>query len=183
MHGMRSIPGSDKETIMTASLNPVAEGDPRPRRDLSLWNLHDSLARLAEELAEVARKFDAAAGNEASTPPSIEAMTPREYFSSLLDLRRLRERYFGSELFGEPAWDILLELMLARIDERELRASELTTHGNSPSVVARHYIEVMEQAKLVETLINTGNTEDPYLALSSEAALRMAELYRSRTRG
>jgi hypothetical protein len=168
---------------MTATLNSVAEGEPRPRRDISLWNLQENLTKLAEELAEAARKFDAAAGEPDSAQPSIEAMSPREYFVSLLDLRRMRERYFGSELFGEPAWDIMLELMIARIEERELLASQLKSHSHSPNIVTRHYLEALVEAKLVDRFDNAGNIDDPCLSLSSEAARRMAELYRARTRG
>ena len=168
---------------MTATLTSVAEGEPRPRRDISLWNLQENLAKLAEELAEAARRFDAAADNDIDAQPSIEAMTPRQYFASLLDLRRTRERYFGNELFGEPAWDIMLELMIARIDDREILSSELRSHGNSPNVVTRHYLEALVEAKLVDMFDNAANVDDPSIALSSEAARRMAELYRARTRG
>jgi len=160
----------------------VAEESPLPRRDISLWKLQENLAKLAEELAEAARKFDAA-GEGGTAQPSIEAMTPREYFASLLDLRRLREHYFGNELFGEPAWDIMLELMLSRIDAREVLANELKSHSTAPNVVTRHYLEALVEAKLVEMFDNAANSEDPYVSLSSEAARRMAELYRARTRG
>ena len=168
---------------MTSTMTSVAEGDPRPRRNLSLWNLQENLAQLAEELAEAARKYDAAADDDSDAHPSIEAMSPRQYFASLLELRRMRERYFGSELFGEPAWDIMLELMLARVDEREVTTSELRSHTSSPQIVTRHYIDALVEAKLVDTFENARNIQDPFLSLSSEAARRMAELYRARMRG
>lgn len=168
---------------MNATPTPVAEDGPRSRRDLSLWNLQENLTRLAAELAEAARRFDAAADNDTDAEASLDAMTPRQYFSSLLELRRTRERYFGSELFGEPAWDIMLELMLARIDDREILSSQLKSHAGSPAVVTRHYLEALVEAKLVDRFDNASNVDDPSIVLSSEAARRMAELYRARTRG
>ena len=168
---------------MNATPIAVDEEGARPRRDISLWNLQENLTRLAEELAEAARRFDAAADNDSDPQPALEAMTPRQYFSSLLELRRTRERYFGSELFGEPAWDIMLELMLARVEDREVLSSQLQSHANAPAIVTRHYLEALVDAKLVDTFENASNTEDPCICLSSEAARRMAELYRARTRG
>jgi hypothetical protein len=167
---------------MNASPTPVTEGTPRSRRDISLWNLQENLTKLAEELAEAARRFDAAS-NDSDSEASIDAMSPRQYFTSLLELRRTRERYFGSELFGEPAWDIMLELMLARIEDREILSSQLKSHAGSPAIVTRHYLEALVEAKLVDKFENAANVDDPCIVLSSEAARRMAELYRARTRG
>lgn len=168
---------------MSAILTSVAEDDTRPRSDISLWNLQENLARLADELAEAARKYDAAASIDTVATPSLEAMSPREYFVSLLDLRRMRERYFGSELFGEPAWDIMLDLMIARIDGREIRGSNIKPHGDAPDIVTKHYIQALAEAQLIDIFVNPDDVDDPSLSLSSEAARRMAELYRFRTRG
>jgi hypothetical protein len=168
---------------MNATPNAVVEDEPRPRRPISLWNLQENLTKLAEELAEAARRFDAAADNDSDPQTALEAMSPRQYFTSLLELRRTRERYFGSELFGEPAWDIMLELMLARVEDREVLASELQSHASTPAIVTRHYLEALVDARLVDTFENAANVDDPCICLSSEAARRMAELYRARTRG
>ena len=96
---------------------------------------------------------------------------------------RSRERHFGTELFGEPAWDIMLQLMLARIDERELKLGELSGNPAWPPAATRHYVAELVAAKLVDRFENAANHDDFYLSLSSEAARRMAELYRARMRG
>jgi hypothetical protein len=168
---------------MTATPKPVAENESRRHRPVTLWNLQENLARLADELADAARKYDEASSGEVTGGPVLEDMTPHEYFSSLLELRRTRERYFGSELFGEPAWDVMLELMLARIDARDVKASELRAFEGTPGAAARHYLEALLEARLVESFDNAENLTDSFLSLSSEAARRMAELYRARMRG
>ncbi len=73
-------------------------------------------------------------------------------FEALLRQRRARDRYFGSTLFGEPAWDIMLDLMIARIDGREMKLSELGVGSFRPETATRQYVDALADAKLVETL-------------------------------
>ena len=168
---------------MTANGNCLAGSGERKNNTITLWNLHDHLNRLATDLAEAAKMFDKAASDAGREPPAIEAMAPRAFFTSLLELRRMRERHFGTELFGEPAWDVMLQLMIARIDDKELKLSELVGNPASPPVMTHHYVGELIEARLVDRFENADDSNDFYLALSSEAARRMAELYRARTRG
>ncbi|HTN60429.1 MAG TPA: hypothetical protein VL147_02600 [Devosia sp.] len=157
------------------------------REGISLWTLHRDLTRLADELAGAARLAEHHAGNDNSTSAASSDETtplaaPRDYFEALLIQRRERERCLGNELFSEPAWDMMLELMIARIDGREMRISELGAGHHGPGTVTRQYVDALVEAKLIEQYDCTEGSPDCHLALSSEAARRMAELYRARTR-
>lgn len=187
---------------MTATPTPKAEDEFPPQRDISFTGLKHDLAKLAEELrvlrenqikfadqlTERARRHGEALteatgdGNEQPRSPAGPA-SPREYFASQLELQRMRERSFGSELFAAPAWDIMLELMLARIDGCDIRVSEVKSLGDTHDTETRRSLEALIDAKLVETHANAANIGDPFLSLSDEAARRMAELYRARARG
>lgn len=155
------------------------------REGISLWSLHRDLTRLADELAGAARLVEHNPGNDniaTSKGEPAPLAAPREYFEALLIQRRERERCFGSELFSEPAWDIMLELMIARIDGREMRISELGVGHHSPGAITGQYVAALVEAKLIERYDCTEGSPDCHLVLSSEAARRMAELYRARTR-
>jgi|GEM_PF-2552632 len=148
---------------------------------LTLWNLYDRLTRLAQDLTQATEQ----AGDDHASPAVTavtEAMAPREYFEALLRVWRAREQPSGISMSEEPAWEIMLELMLARIEERELRISELSA-GQIPahSNIAR-FVDTLVESRLVERFANAEDEEDDYLSLSSEAARRMAELYRARSR-
>lgn len=151
---------------------------------IALWNLHKKLTQLAEELAKAADNAKAVHGNDnLETPkPALHEMSPRAYFKALLMIRRTREQYFGSSLFGEPAWDIMLELMLARIDNREMKTSELGIIADALGTDARQLVDTLEKSRLIDRFHNAEDEGDDYLVLSSEAARRMAELYRARLR-
>jgi DNA-binding MarR family transcriptional regulator len=58
-------------------------------------------------------------------PDSPEAgQTLRAVAERLYAERRRREEYFPPALFGEPAWDLLLALFIAREDGRNVSLSE-----------------------------------------------------------
>lgn len=143
----------------------------------------DELSQLAGDLSEVARLFDNATPVAAEARPTIDAMTPRQFFTSLLELRRMRVRHFRDEAAVRPAYDIVLQLMIARVDGREIALSALLVAASSPAAATRRQIEQLVEARLAERLENAADHQDFNVSLSSEAALRLAELYRARTRG
>lgn len=163
---------------MTARTNESQDNHDRDEPPISLWNLLKNLTRLTEELAQDA----AHAGNDNAGRGTHPPLAPRQYFEALLLQRRARERQVRDSLFSEPAWDIMLELMIARIDGRELRISELGANA-AAGEQAHDHVDALVQARLVERFEDADPAQDCSLALSSEAARRMAELYRARMKG
>jgi hypothetical protein len=158
------------------------DGSARPGAAISLPRAIEDLARLTDDLREVARLFDSAMpGNQEK--PTIEKMEPRQFFAALLELRRASDRRFRTESLVQPAWDILLHLMIARIETREMTLDELAGRFPSPAQATWRRLEQLIAAGLVEVFENPEKLEDFQLSLSGDAALRLAELYRARTRG
>lgn len=175
---------------MNGPVTSTDQEDTQERESISLWNLHRDLTRLADELAGAARRADTDVSNDNLAPAPSDGSTqapsptaPRDYFETLLIQRRERERCLGSELFSEPAWDIMLELMIARIDGREMRISELGGGHENHGKISSSYVDALVEAMLIERFDCLEGSADCFLSLSSEAARRMAELYRARTRG
>lgn len=93
-----------------------------------------------------------------------------------LDVRRERERLLGSVLFGEPAWDILLELFVAEQEGRRSSADEVIGSLPVPPDVAFRWIAAME-AEGHLLLERTG------LRLSRPASEAMLRLFRGGIQG
>ena len=53
------------------------------------------------------------------------------------EIRRRRDDIFGRDLFGDPAWNILLELYLAELEDRKMLLSHVAEDEVSPSTVLR----------------------------------------------
>ena len=67
----------------------------------------------------------------------------------MLDARRLRDRYFGQSLFGEPAWDILLELYASELAQVRITVSQLCIGAAVPATTALRWIGNLEAGGLL----------------------------------
>lgn len=63
--------------------------------------------------------------------------------------RRARDRYLPSELFGEPAWDLLLDLYSAQVEGLEINVTSACIASSVPDSTALRYIAALEQHRLV----------------------------------
>jgi DNA-binding MarR family transcriptional regulator len=75
----------------------------------------------------------------------------------LLKFRRARERFFGPDLFADPAWDILLELYAAGLAQQRVSVSALCSAAAVPTTTALRWMRQMEQKGL---LVRTDDPRD-----------------------
>lgn len=106
------------------------ELDPRSRVALIMANVE----RLAEEAS------CAAAGAEDLA----------DLVRGIISARAARRRFFGDELFADPAWDILLELYTFRSSQQRTSVSKLCLTAGVPTTTALRWIEKLHGDGLVE---------------------------------
>lgn len=63
--------------------------------------------------------------------------------------RALRANHFPPDLFGEPAWDMLLDLAAGPYCERRISVSSLCVASGVPATTAMRYLARLEAHKLV----------------------------------
>lgn len=63
--------------------------------------------------------------------------------------RRLRGSFFDALLFADPAWDILLELYLAKLEQRRTTVSNLCVAASVPASTALRHITSLEQRDMI----------------------------------
>ena len=88
----------------------------------------------------------------------------------MLKVRRDRCSVFGASLFSDPAWDILLELLAARLASRSVALADLS-HIAPPSTLAR-WVAALEERGLV-VCKGPIRPDRMQLALTSDSASRM----------
>ena len=77
-------------------------------------------------------------------------MNERAFVECLIRGRRLREKFFDAGLFADPVWDILLDLYLARLDQRRTTVSSLCIAAAVPPTTAlRHIAALVDRGMLV----------------------------------
>lgn len=85
----------------------------------------------------------------ASSPPTEKFATRVPRAEWAFKARRMRDRIFGGELFGEPAWDLLLLLATARENGEMPTVARIALDIHLPREVAQRTVTRLVQAGLV----------------------------------
>ena len=91
-------------------------------------------------------------------------------------LRRRREAIFGKALFADPAWDLLLDLYIARREARPICVSSACIAAAAPVTTALRWIRQLENDGLVRRDLDPKDNRRSYLRLSRDGLTRMEDL-------
>lgn len=91
-------------------------------------------------------------------------------------VRRRREALPGTAgLFGEPAWDILLDLFIAARERRRISLANACTASAVPEASALRWIAILERRGLI---VSDGPTHDRHLKLSQATYENLIDYFR-----
>lgn len=135
------------------------------------------LATLSDEEEGAAARARALAG-EGEDETGIDAAQIR----AIIRARRLRDQYFRSELFADPAWDMLLDLMAARIEKSRVAVSSLCIAAAVPATTALRWIKALTDRGLFVRSADPQDGRRVYIELSDEAARSVAAYLRAAQR-
>ncbi len=97
--------------------------------------------------------------------------------------RRRRTKIFQSEdLFGEPAWDILLDLFIAAKERRRVSVTSACIGSAVPSTTALRWITILEKQGLLVREADPGDARRVYVKLSARGYAAMLEYFASASR-
>ena len=89
---------------------------------------------------------------------------------AVLRARRLRDSIFPSELFADPAWDIVLDLMAARLENVRVSVSSLCIAAAVPPTTALRWIRQLTERGLLERRADPDDGRRIFIALSDQGA-------------
>ncbi|MGN6690094.1 MAG: hypothetical protein ACTHJU_04030 [Sphingopyxis sp.] len=92
---------------------------------------------------------------------------------SLLRQRRMRDRHFASDLFADPAWDMLLDLYAAHYEGRSVSVSSLCIAAAVPATTALRWISLMEKEGHFLRSSDPNDGRRIFICLSEDARTRM----------
>lgn len=112
-----------------------------------LRRLSEEVARIAGALAELSTSARSAAYMTPRDMPDVpgEAVVDAEMVRSLIRIRRLREQFFPRDLFADPAWDMLLDLLAARLERSRVAVSSLCIAAAVPPTTALRWIRTLAE--------------------------------------
>jgi hypothetical protein len=175
--------GSDLLASTVARLSQ--EGDRSLSADQRIRQLAQSLSAMAREL-EAMLGVGSGMGEEPSALPAFPQLrsAPASH-ADLGDLalkayrdRRRRADIFGDEtLFGEPAWDILLDLFVAGEKGKRVAVTSACIGSGVPSTTALRWLNVLELRGLVEREDDNSDARRSFVRLTAKARALMATYY------
>lgn len=91
---------------------------------------------------------------------------------SLIRARRLRTKLLDptEELFADPAWDMMLDLLAARLENKDIAVSSLCIAANVPPTTALRWISVLSDRGIVRRKPDPKDKRRFFIALSDEKA-------------
>lgn len=92
--------------------------------------------------------------------------------------RRNRNEVFGTDdLFGEPAWDILLDLFVAAKERRRVSVSSACIGAAVPSTTALRWITILEMEGLIQREPDPNDARRVHVALTPVGYSKMLEYF------
>ncbi|MEO6716132.1 MAG: winged helix DNA-binding protein [Novosphingobium sp.] len=91
--------------------------------------------------------------------------------------RQLRARFFDGDLFGDPAWDMLLDLTAARAEHSRVSVTSLCIASGVPPTTALRWIGQMTEAGLFQRVEDDADRRRAFVALTDKASDAMARYF------
>jgi len=110
----------------------------------------ERLRQLSEEVGRIASTLARLSAGPSGPRPSVVPMPagevpqlPADVVRNVIRARRLRARFFSEELFADPAWDMLLDLLQAEIAQLRVPVSSLCIAAAVPATTALRWLKTM----------------------------------------
>lgn len=135
----------------------------------------DELRALAQRLMQIADEADARPRQHTSGErkrPADEADYSPQFLRALaLEVyrrRRRRAEYFERELFGEIAWDMLLDLFVYAMEGKRVSTTSLCIAAEAPPTTGLRWITMLEEKGLAERSGSDSDARLTYVSITEE---------------
>lgn len=165
-----------------AEMRDVVRSDEAER----LRVLNSEVARIAETLARLSRgdveRPTEHRGRERPvdfdepSPDDDAKIDPRDV-RRFIRARRIRESFFAADLFADPAWDMLLDLFAAELEDTRVSVSSLCIAASVPGTTALRWIGTMIDVGLFERQADPLDRRRAYISLTDRARTAMRRYF------
>lgn len=96
-----------------------------------------------------------------------------QHVRRLLSARRLREQQLGTELFADPAWDILLEALASELGQHRTSVTDLCRAAAVPPTTALRWLGKLEEEGWLTREADPLDGRRQWVELTSSASLKL----------
>lgn len=190
----------DHADLAAALLAAASQAQPQLLHEVSRDSEGIRLQQLSEEVSRLARTLEALTLRPQQATPSFDlgpriSDRPSDYIGmpalepigsadkdaeqmvvdatqvrDLLRARRLREEFLPSDLFADPAWDMLLDLLAARLEHERVSVSSLCIASAVPPTTALRWIRTLTEKGFVQRQADPHDGRRVFIALADGTA-------------
>jgi hypothetical protein len=148
----------------------------------------DVLRALSLALEEIAEDDEDGEEKPPKVLGSVDALEVERHSERLAEMaareyraRRSRERYFDRTLFGEPAWDILIDLFIQQSSGKTVSVTSAAIASQVPVTTALRHLAALQKAGLIERMRSAADARVKLLRLTREGYTRVGSWLMDRT--
>lgn len=155
-----------------------------PRLALEIDEIELPLRLATQELERIGRIIDELRGIEDENSQAVAGRTGSaavDVARSLYRLRRRRDECFGTKMFSDTTWDILLDLFIAAEEKKRISISSACIASSSPATTALRHLSGLVKNGLVRRIASPEDGRTVWVELTSSARDDLEKLLRSWT--
>ena len=144
------VDADEVERTTALALAVARKESPLRVSDIGADKNAERLRQLSEEVNRIAATLARLSTGPASSPRVMEALPSADIpplsadtVGNVIRARRLRGRFFAEELFADPAWDMLLDLLQAEIRQMRVPVSSLCIAAAVPATTALRWLKAL----------------------------------------
>ncbi len=144
------VGAEEAERVAALAIAIAWHGLPLQLADVASERNAERLRQLSEEVSRIASTLARLSAGPTAAPRALEVPSLEdapalagETVRHVIRARRLRSRFFPEELFADPAWDMLLDLLQAEIAQLRVPVSSLCIAAAVPATTALRWLKAL----------------------------------------
>jgi len=142
-----------------------------------LRQLSDEVSRIASTLARLSTGPDTTPRPMPAAPVGDVPKVSADMVRQVIRARRLRSRFFEEDLFADPAWDMLLDLLQAEIAQLRVPVSSLCIAAAVPATTALRWLKTMTDKGIFTRRADPHDGRRVFVELSRDASVAMRRYF------
>lgn len=178
------IDGSESDRMAALAMAVAVARQPVRLSDVAADRNTARLRQLSDEVSRIASTLARLSTDSPATPPTlqkpVESGVPEvsaDVIRSVIRARRLRSRYFPDDLFADPAWDMLLDLLQAEVAQLRVPVSSLCIAAAVPATTALRWLKNMVQQGLFVRRADPHDARRVFVELAPQASIAMRRYF------
>ena len=115
--------------------------------------------------------------SQAAAAARVDRKSARDRAEEALRLNRQRMAIVGAELFGDPSWNIMLDLFVRESDGKETTVSSACIGADAPPTTALRHLAHLVERQLVDRTTCSVDHRKVYVRLTDDGRARMLKLF------